>query len=260
MSLYAKNVGGRMMPKFVGPSGLDSVLQPAIFGNGISVLSPGSGSSPSYFGMGGASATGALSHPALSSVDQRQQTRRMALTSTATANSTSGLRYALTQCWRGDTPGLGGFYHVSRFAVPAAVANQRVMVGLFSTVAALGATQVPSALQQCVFAGWDSGDANLQILSNDAVGACAKVDLGPQFPANDPSAVYEVTFFAAPNAATCSWRAKNLVNGAEAGGVIADGDLPLTTTFLAWQFAINNGGTAQAVSIEIMRMYLETDY
>lgn len=40
---YARKISGRMMPKFVGPSGVDMVVQPALFGNRICMFSPQNG-------------------------------------------------------------------------------------------------------------------------------------------------------------------------------------------------------------------------
>lgn len=260
LNMYAKSYAGRMLPKVIGPSGLDTPLQPAIFGNGIQIASPAASTAFSYFGMAALTAVGTVSHPALVSTDLRQQTRRGIVTSAATANSASELRSGTTQCWRGDTAGLGGFFCLTRFAVSSTTTNQRCAVGLFSTTAAISTSQQPSALTSCIFAGWDDTDTNLQIMSNDASGTCTKVNLGASFPANDPTAVYEVIFFAAPNATTCQYRVKNLTTGSVTTGTIADADLPPTTTFLAWHGYVNNGGTAAAVVFELIRFYLETDY
>lgn len=259
MLLYAKDIGGRMMPKFIGPSGLDSPLQPAIFSNGIRVASPGVTTSLSYFGMGALTVVGTLSHPALSANSLREQTTRGIVTSAATADSASELRHAVTSCWRGNTPGQGGFFMATRFAVSSTTANQRVAVGLFNTTSALAVTQVPSALTSCVFMGWDSADTNAQIMVNDASGTCTKIDLGAGFPANNPAHFYEFILFAKPNGSVISYRVKNLTTSAVASGDLTT-DLPPSTTFLAYHAYANNGGTAAAVVLEFMRFYLETDY
>jgi hypothetical protein len=39
--VYAKPVSGRMLPKWKGPSGLDTPFQPAFFGNNIVMWNPG---------------------------------------------------------------------------------------------------------------------------------------------------------------------------------------------------------------------------
>lgn len=259
MRLYAKSIGGRIMPKFVGPSGLDTPVQPALFGNGMAIIAPGATTSLTYFGLAGVTVVGTISHPALAATSLREQMRRAAITSAATANSASDLRVTATQCYRGESAGRGGFFFSSRFAVPSVVANQRPFVGLVNTTSAISTSQVISALTNCIGVGWDSADTQLQIMHNDGSGTCTKVPLGVAFPSNTPNDVYDLTLFAAPNAASVSWRVVNLTTGAVAEGTITT-DLPATNTFLGSRVYINNGGTAAASVIELLRVYLETDY
>lgn len=259
LKMYSKSVGGRMMAKQIGPSGLDTILQPAIFGNGIQVLSPGSGTAFSAMGMAAPTAVGTVSHPTPTATNQRTQTRRGIITSAGTANSASEIRNTTLQCYRGDAVGLGGFYHVNRFAVSSTTLLQRVAVGLFSVTTAIATTQSPSSLTNCIIVGWDSADTTLQIMHNDAAGSCTKIDLGANFPANEPTAVYESTFFAVPNTSTVAYRVLRLDTGSLAEGTIST-DLPAAATFLAWHAYMNNGGTLAAVVLEVMRMYMETDY
>lgn len=257
--MYAKSIAGRTMPKFVGSSGLDNVIQSAIYGNGMRVLSPAASTAFSVVGMAAPTAVGTVSHPVISAGSQRTQTRRGIITSAAVANSASELRNAAFECWRGDTAGLGGFFMTCRFASSTAVANQRKAIGLFSSTSATAVTQNPSSLTNCVIVGNDSADTNMQIMHNDAAGTCTKIDLGANFPANSTDAVYELILFAPPNASFINWRVVRLDTGDVANGVITT-DMPLSTTFLAWHAYMNNGGTAASVVLEIMRYYLETDY
>lgn len=260
MRFYAKNIGGRSMPKFVGASGLDVPIQPAIFSNGVMMVAPGLTTAFSYIGMGALTAVGTVSHPTLSSADLRQQTRRGIITSAATANSASEARHAVLSCWRGDGAGLGGFFFTTRFAMSSTTALQQCAVGLFDVTTAIATTAVPSALLNCIFVGNDSADTNMQLMHNDGAGACTKIDLGASFPANTPTAVYELILFARPNdTSKVSYRVTNLTNGAVATGDITT-NLVATSTFLAFHAYANNGGTAAAVVLELVRMYLETDY
>lgn len=238
--------------------GLDRSIQEALSTNGVAMISPGSSTAFNVVGMPAPTAVGTVSHPALAATNFRTQLRRGIVTSAATANSASELRSSVTQCWRGNAAGMGGFCKIDRFAVSSSTANQQVAVGLFATTSAISTTQVPSALTNCVFAGWDAADANLQIMSNDGSGTCTKVDLGSNFPANDTTAVYEVTFYAAPNGTQISYRVVRLDTGNVATGTITT-DLPTNTTFLAWHAYANNGGTAAAVVLELIKMYLSTE-
>ncbi|HQU83504.1 MAG TPA: hypothetical protein PKY59_10280 [Pyrinomonadaceae bacterium] len=259
LRLYSKSIGGRSMPKFVGESGLDSALQPALFGNGIQIIAPSTTTVLSTFGVAAPTFVGTASHPAITTAGLRAQTRRAIVTSAATANSASEIRVAVPQCWRGDAAGLGGFFFTCRFAFSSVVATQRSFIGLYGSTAAIATTQNPSGITNIIGVGNDLTDTNLQMMVNDGTGTATKVDLGANFPFTDANAVYELVLFAAPNAATVKWRMINFTNGAVAEGTFSS-DLPASTTLLSWHAYLNNGGTAAAVVLEFIRMYLETDY
>ena len=120
-------------------------------------------------------------------------------------------------------------------------------------------TTVPSNLTNCIFAGWDSADTNLQIMHNDGSGTCTKIDLGTDFPANNTTAVYEFMMFAAPNGSSVYYRVVRLDTGDSIEGEITT-NLPTSTTFLTRHEYMNNGGTAASVILEVSRIYIETDY
>jgi hypothetical protein len=262
MRLYAHSVAGRMFAKTIGPSGLDNPLQSGLYANSVMLVAPGA---TTLFSVTGGSITtvGTVSHPAMAvGVDLRSSTRRGVVTSAATANAASEVRTLVANGYRGEVFGAaaaGGFFMTTRFGVETVVANQRVAVGLFSTVSAIPTTQIPSALTNCIFAGWDSTDTNLQIMHNDATGNCTKINLGASFPANLPAAMYELALFCPPNGDAVGYRVVRLDTGATAEGTITT-DLMPKQTLLYWHAYANNGGTAAAVVLGISRAYIETDY
>ena len=258
MKLYARSIAGRMMAKVVGPAGLDVVLQPALFGNAARMVLPNTGTAFTVLNWVTPTVVGTASTPVIAAGGFRVGCRRTIITSAATANSASELRQAAADVLRGDVAGGGGFHLVSTFAVESTTALQRVAVGLFNTTAAIATTQSPSALTNCIFAGWDSADTQLQVMYNDAAGTCTKVALGAGFPVNDTAAVYQLDLFAAPNAASVGWRVKRLDTGAVASGTTTT-DLPAANLLLSWHAYANNGGTAAAVVLAHLRTYLETD-
>jgi hypothetical protein len=257
---YAQSRAGRRLPAFMGPSGLDTSVQPAMFANGIISIAPSATTAFSVWGGPTFTAVGTVSHPTISATTVlKEGVRRAIVTSAATANSASELRIAATLCYRGDLAGFGGFFQRWRWGRNTAVANQRTAVGLWASTGATATTQSPSALTNCILLGNDSADTNMQIMHNDGAGACTKINLGSEFPANSTTAIYDFDLFAAPNSNQVGYRVKNLVSGAEATGTITT-DLPATTTFLAPHAYANNGGTAAAVVLDFYRYYLETDY
>lgn len=263
MRFYAHSIAGRIFPKWLGPSGLDNPVQTALWANSMVLVVPSTGSSFNILGAAAPTAVGTVTTPApVPGVNHRTGCRRALVTSGATANSASELRIAWGLCYRGeDFSGVlqGGFFFATRFAVSSTTLNQRCAVGLMNTTAAISTSQVPSALINCIFAGWDSADANLQIMHNDGTGNCTKIDLGANFPANNPAAHYELVLFCAPNGETVGYRVTRLDTGEVATGTIST-DLPTKNTMLTWHSYANNGGTAAAVVLEFMRAYLENDY
>jgi hypothetical protein len=259
LTVYAKEIGGRVLPKFIGPSGLDSPLQPAIFGNGVSIALPGLSTALSYVGMAAFTAVGTLSHPALAANSLRESTRRGSVVSAATAGSASELRLAATQAWRGNGAGLGGFFASFRWGISSAVATARSAVGLWAATTATSATAEPSSIVNGIWVGNDAADANLQLMRNDGSGSATKIDLGSNFVKNQQNAIYELVLFCKPNDTRISYRVKRLDAAGEASGEITT-DLPASTTFLAPHMYVNNGGTAAAVTIDVYRYYLESDY
>lgn len=264
LTLFARSVGGRILPKWIGPSGVDTAIQPALFSNGIQLLAPSSGGSMMAFGMAAPTVVGGIVTPVLAAGNMRASTRRSTTRSAATANAAAELRSASTQCYRGESVGgrdLGGFFCLQRFAVPTTVPGQRGAFGLFSSTSAFPTTQAPYALTNGIFVGFDNTDTTMQVMSNDATGTCTKVDLGANFPAGDANAIYEFVLFARPNADSVSWRMQRLdMSVPTANGVIsAAADLPSAATFLAWHAYMNNNGVAAEVNFDLMRFYLETD-
>lgn len=259
--LYSKSVAGRLMFKQKGPSGLDTQLQEALYGNGVEFVLPGASTALSPVGCATFTAVGTVSHPVLAVGSLRSSTRRAIVTSAATANSASELRATTTRCWRGDAPGLGGFFVPFRFGCSSAVAGQRLFVGLMSITTAIATTQDPAALTNVIGIGNAAADANLQILHNDGAGVATKVNLGAAFPVPSSvnNAMYDLTLFAAANATSIGWRVARLDTGAVASGNIVTADIPASTTFLAPHFYINNNAVAASVILDFYRYYLSSD-
>lgn len=259
MYIYTKATGGRTMPKFKGPSGLDSYFQPALFGNGVQAIFPGASTAPLAFGGQALTNVGTVAHPVLNATSLVTQTSRWIVTSAATANSVSDSRIASTRVWRGNSAGVGGFFHRTRFSIESTTTNQQMFIGFQTSTAAFATTQVPSAIVNCIGVGFDSADTSLQIMNNDASGTATKTALGSNFPNNDPTAMFDFTLFCAPNDSQISYTVTNLKTGNSVSGTLTT-DLPVNTTFLSYRAYMNNGGTAASVILGVSRMYIETDY
>lgn len=263
LRVYAHDVAGRIVPKYVGPSGLDNPLQNDLGSNCIQLAMPGLTTALSYFGMTALTVVGTMATPNIvTGINLRSSMRHVTVASAATANAAAELRYAIPLCYRGESFGAvdaGGFYLKTRFGATTTTANQRLAVGFWPGLTATATTQNPSALTNCIFAGWDSADTNLQLMHNDGSGTCTKIDLGAGFPANNPDAFYELVLFCRPNGNSVGYRVSRLDTKTEVSDIITT-DLPAKTTLLTYHAYMNNGGTAAVAQMSWSRFHFESDY
>lgn len=262
-TLYAFDVGGRVLPKWVGPSGVDFPLQPHIGFNNIAAWRGGNGATATSLSVVGsmpytivASAT-QTPNPAVGSI-LSQTLRSRYLTSAAAGNIVS-VRANTARVALGNAPNIGGFHYGVRFALAAMNAAQRFFIGLWS-----GAAN-PTNLDWTT----DTATGRIGIVANSATGnwrlahnaqgaAPTLIDLGATMPINSTD-LMEMVLFARPNATGVSYRVRNLSTGAQVTGTIST-NLPANTQFLGPFMALSNNTAAAAVSVDFVSAYLETDY
>lgn len=262
VSLFARVRANRRQPAFVGPSGLDSILQPSVAHNCVSWVRP-NGNSTTLSQMGLAlTATGTATAKNIASTNLNTSMRGMDyLVTSASTTAVAGWRGNASQFWFGNAAGLGGFFFACRWA-PAtgqATTTSRAFCGLKSSTSAPTDAQ-PSAGTNILGMGWDAADTNAQFMCNDGSGTATKVDLGGSFavPTTNYPTVYELCMFVAPNTSTVYWEVRDLATGAVATGT-ATTDLPSNTTFLnPWAYC-SVGGTSSVIGITLFGLYIETD-
>lgn len=210
----------------------------------------GSATTMTVLGSAAPTATGTATTRAVATTNYYTMQKRVGYVSAATAGSTSGIRLSALQYGRGSLTG-GGFLFMARFGCSdaAAVAQARTFVGLVNTTTVIGNVN-PSTLINCIGVGSDSGDTNLSLIFNDAIGTASKIPLGASFPANGLSAqVYQVVFYSPPGQTYVDFYCLREDTGTRTNTRISS-DLP--TVLLAPQFWRNNGTTALAVGIDVM--------
>lgn len=261
LALYARNVGGRMMPGARDPSGLNWVQQPFFGRNKIGMWMPlGNNSAAPFtsFGIIAPTFTGTATQRNVATISLFASLRRVGAVSAATAGNYARVTNGAAQFWRGNVAGAGGFHAVFRFGCSdaAVVAGARTFVGMASA----GVANVDPSLQaNLIGVGSDGGDANLSMMANDGSGSATKIPLGVNFPDHTLSGdVYELTLYAPPNGSFVSWEVWRINTGDVARGVF-ESDLPAATTMLMPQFVRSNNTTALAVGIDVMNFYIETD-
>ena len=267
VNVFGRSVAGRIMPAFMGPSGLDSTLQPNLARNKVGYWAPPGNAAtlPGVFGFTAPTTTGFTATARnVATTNLFTRMRRLGFVTAATAGTVGQFRVAVSQFTIGNGSGLGGFHYITRFGIsdPATVADARMFMGL--GVGATTPTNVePSTLVNCVGIGHGAADANLKLFYGGSA-AQTPIDLGANFPKNTLSVdMYELALFASPNSQTIQYEVTRLNTGHVATGTLSGTvgtQLPAATTLLApWGYRTNNA-SALAVGLDVASCYIETDY
>lgn len=254
LRFFARKRANRRLPWFIGPSGLDSPIQPALFGNALTMWLPGTGTTAALsFGVNWTVAA-TQAHPAIATTNLHTQMRRATFSTSTTAGNAAGVRAAAACCWRGNAAGLGGFYFFARFGFTTVISGMQFLVGLSAQSGALAGE--PSAINNTIAIGKDAADTNMQLIFRDGT-ATTKVNLGAA-PAVDQ--VYDVHLFCPPNGSTIGARVTRLNDNA----VLADdtshtANIVQNAALLFPRAEVRNGTTAAVAAISLARIYLETD-
>lgn len=266
VNLFGRSVAGRIMPAFMGPSGLDSTLQPNLARNKVGYWAPSGNAAtlPGVFGFTAPTTTGFTATARnVATTNLFTRMRRLGFVTAATAGTVGQFRVAMSQFTIGNGSGLGGFHYITRFGIsdPATVADARMFMGL--GVGATVPTNVePSTLVNCVGIGHGAADANLKLFYGGSA-AQTPIDLGANFPKNTLSVdIYELALFASPNSQNIQYEVTRLNTGHVATGTLSGTvgtQIPAATTLLApWGYRTNNA-SALAVGIDVASCYIETD-
>lgn len=263
VKLFGRAVAGRVLPAIIGPSGLDTSLQPLLARNKVGIVMPhGNATTVTTLGIT-LGTTGTATAANFATTNLHQSMRRVEyLVTTAAATAVVGVRGGAQQFYRGNAAGRGGFTMVMRWA-PAtgvATATHRAFAGMRASAAAPTDVE-PSSVANCIGMGYDAADANIQLMHNDGSGTATKIDLGAAFPVPtaDRTAVYEIALFCPPNAADMDYEVTDLVSGAVAIGTVST-DLPSNTTALNPYACVSVGGTSSVIGIALFSLYIETDF
>jgi Major tropism determinant N-terminal domain len=263
--LYSKSIAGRSLPKFIGPSGIDTVLQVGLHGNSVFMVAPASGTTaPTAWGGTLTTAATMSVQQTIASANPWLATWRKRFQSAATAASVTGMRTAYTQYFRGNAAGYGGFFFRAQLGQNINLNGAQCFVGLCASTGALAATAgAVSALVNMIGMGFDTTDAstgNWQLFRNDGSGTATKVDLGTDAARNTTHG-FDLIIFCPPGAASEIFvRVVNLHTGTVVLDTSYSTDLPAVNTGMAFKAECNNGAVAAATNLEIAKVYIETDY
>jgi len=256
-NFFAKSQGGRAMPAFIGPSGLDSVLQPHMAKNGWAEWKPaGTGTTVSTTGAAALTATGTATAAVYATTSLHTRCARIDyLVTTAATTAVAGYRIATNAYRRTD-----GFHHIFRVA-PATggtVATGRFFCGVSTSTSA--PTDVnPGTLTNTCGVGYAKGtDTNWQIYFGGT--AVAKVDTGMAVPTTDRPGPYTVVIFTPPGGSYIGVRFTDETTGVSYETTTTTSTNMLAATTACGPRAYHSvGGTSSVVGLTLFNGYMETD-
>lgn len=263
LDIFSRNIAGRRVLAMMGPSGVDSSLQPALFGNRVYLLSTGGGAVLSFVGGPTHTAAGTVTTPVLSSADFISSIAHTQIQSAASANAVAHQRVAQRMCWRGDQPGFGGWFHRHRFGIRtlSGGGTDKGLFGLVGITTTIAGTVVPADLADFIGVGFNEGETVFSAWTSRATTGQPRTTT--TIPVTE-GYLYELTTFCGPSDPNnIGWRLDILNPGLEnrAEGTFTDtANMPLTSTFLAPHIWLGNGATASLVRLAFSRLYIETDF
>ena len=259
LNLFSRTRGGRLLPAWIGPSGLDSTLQPALFGNSTYMWLPGTGTTLAInwgtsFTARNSGTSAAQATPTKASTNAMTSMNRAQFGTGTTATGVSGVQSAATVAWRGNATGLGGFFFFARFGIETLAADMRAMVGLSANNAAMAADA--STWANTVAIVKDTGDSVWQVATRSAT-TLTKTSTGCTVTAGQ---ILDVWMYAPPNGSSITIRLADAVAGTVyVDNVAFSTNIPANTTFMYMQAHAGSvtGTTAKVLSLN--RMYCEND-
>jgi hypothetical protein len=262
LKLYGRNRAGRFLPEMVGPSGLDTPLQPSLVKNNFLFYSPNTAAVGGGTGFGSTwTNTGTPSHPTQAATSVYAAMIRTLLASATTAGATAGIAPTGRTFFRGAQDGVGGWFFTCRFGLGTNLDGHQAFVGLSAATLA----GEPSAMTNAIGIGFDSTDLTTDVwslITNDGTGAATKTPIAGFV--RQQTTVIDIEIFARPNGDRVGIRVVE-VDGTGVPAVRVDNlevtaDLPVATTALIPRAVVRNGATVISASIAINRMGVESDY
>jgi len=258
---YSKVVGGRTLPKIIGPSGIDTIMQVGLHGNSIFMVSPANATTaPNVIGGVITTATTISHQQTIASANTWQATRRTRFQTSTTAGNASGARTAYTQWFRGSAAGFGGFWFRCQLGMNINLQGGQKFVGLCNSTGALAGD--PSALLNMCGMGYDAADLSTGswfFMYNDGTGAATKVNLGANALRNTTHG-YDLIMYMTPGGSELFVRIVNVATNVVVLETSYTTLLPVANTGMAFTAQVRNGAVAAADNIEIAKVYIETDY
>jgi len=268
IKLFSRSVGGRNLPAYMGPSGLDSALQPLLARNKVGWFNPpGNAVTVQTMGMAAPTAAGTATAANVATTNIHTATRRLEYAvTTAATTAVAGARNGVLQYHLGSpsTP-FGGFTFIARFGPSRGAAcnnTRRFFAGMTSNTAAPtnADPSTTTTWANMIGVGADSADVNFQIMHRTGTGTVTKINTGIPKAYADNTEMFELALFTAPTGTTSvGYQFVRLSDNTSFSGTITT-DLPTETQLLCWQIWNSVGTISSVIGISIGSVYIESDY
>jgi len=270
MKLWARNRAGRRLPAIVGPSGLDTSLQPLLATNGIRWVSAvANATAPNAMGTavtatGTATAAAVTGATTASAINLHLAMKRLDyLVTVAATTAVAGFREGNNSFYVSSAAAMGGFFYVCRFSPAtgsAAGAARRTFCGVSNSTAA--PTDVdPSTLLNGVGVGYSSVDTNWQIYTAGTVAAKVNTGMAKPAGATDRPGFWELALFAAPGSLVINYEFTDLFTNTKFTGATTPGtNSPVNGTALSARGYHSVGGVSSVCGFTLSNLYVDTDF
>ena len=270
---FGRKLANREMLGTVDSNGLDVVLQPAAWRQKIAFWNPPGNATtvPGVVGFSAPTAVGTATARTVATTNLFTRTLRLGYRSATSTGSLCGHYSTAAQFTTGTGSGIGGFFYSCRFGFSDAsnLAAGRGFVGLTSSVAAPTNVE-PSTILNCVgIAQLSSNNTQLYIVYGGSAAQTA-IPLGTDFPPMAGSGAtngiaYDLTLYSPPTAnGVIHYRVERIGTTYIAEGTITPTvvgtQTPASTTLLAHRAWRTNNSTGAEAGIDVIGIYIETDY
>lgn len=258
LRIYAKNVSGRIVPKWVGPSGLDTIFQAGLSQNTVVMWLPGV-STTAAIAFGTSWTVGATqAHPAIATTNLMTSMKRATYTTTTTAANGAGIRSSAPVAVRGNAAGMGGFFFAARFGILTYSSTMRVWCGLSALSTALGATD-PSGINDTIAMSKDTGETTWQVMARNTSSA-TKDSTGRTTAAAANAEIFDFYAFCPPDSSNITVRVVDIATGTVLiDNVSKTATLPTATAALYAHCECVNVAGGTVVAVFLSKLYVECD-
>jgi hypothetical protein len=264
MRLYARNISGRIMPKWNIPVGSGMPVQPALFGGHVVTWTGNASAVGTGIGMGWfqptgnfASVNGTFTLGSIYTTIQRSRYTNIATTSVqAVGPRTLGGPFITS-----SVAGVGGFFFFSRWGIEQAHASfpsVRGFVGLGNNSSVVSAS-ISAGVNLAGF-GWDTGENSVMgFFHNDGSGSPTKITITTKV---SVLSGYDSYIYSRQGSPSVLYFRLDDIN---ASSIIAEGsvvsDIPVNHVPLYAQATVSNGpyGQNSVIGIGVNKIYIETD-